>query len=41
MKQIVLTVMITSLVICSCKDDNVPISITDDQVNGTTLICLQ
>ena len=40
MKQIVLTI-ITSLVIWSCKDDNAPISITDDQVNGTTLICLQ
>ena len=38
MKQIVLTVIITSLVICSCKDDNVPISITDDQLIDNTYL---
>ncbi len=38
MKQIVLTVIITSLVICSYKDDNVPISITDDQLIDNTYL---
>jgi hypothetical protein len=38
MKQIVLTVIITSLVICSCKDDNIPISITDDQLIDNTYL---
>ena len=38
MKQIVLTVIITSLVIYSCKDDNVPISITDDQLIDNTYL---
>ena len=38
MKQIVLTVIITSLVICSCKDDNAPISITDDQLIDNTYL---
>ena len=38
MKQIVLTVIITSLVICSCKDDNVPISITDYQLIDNTYL---
>ena len=41
MKQIVLTVIIISLVICSCtdcKDDNVPISITDDQLIDNTYL---
>ena len=38
MKQIVLTVIITSLVICSCKDDNVPIFITDDQLIDNTYL---
>lgn len=38
MKQIVLTLIITSLVICNCKDDNVPISITDDQLIDNTYL---
>ena len=41
MKQIVLKVIITSLVISSCKNDNVPIFITDDQlINNTYLFAV-